>query len=140
MHRALIIILLFTTASMAKANEASVLWYAQPAQRWVEALPVGNGRLGAMIYGGVQHERLQLNEGNFWAGAPYDPANPAAYDLYVQARKLILAGKAAEAQELLKVDGLGKPLRQASYQTIGEVVLDFPGDGDAKDYRRSLDL
>jgi len=101
---------------------------------------VGNGRLGAMIYGGVQQERLQLNEGNFWAGAPYDPANPAAYDLYVRARKLILAGNAAEAEKLLQVDGLGKPSGQASYQTIGELVLDFPGGGEAKDYRRSLGL
>jgi len=141
MHRAFIIlILLFTAVSVTRANDENVLWYPRPAQRWVEALPVGNGRLGAMIYGGVLHERLQLNEGNFWAGAPYDPANPAAYDLYVQARKLILAGNAAEAQKLLKVDGLGKPSGQASYQTIGEVVLDFPGGGDAKDYRRSLDL
>src|SRR5271156_3452823 len=145
MRQAFIIILLFTAwvilgESVAKANDANVLWYPRPAQQWVEALPVGNGRLGAMIYGGVQHERLQLNEGNFWAGAPYDPANPAAYDLYAQARKLILAGKAAQAEKLLKVDGLGKPSGQASYQTIGEVVLDFPGAGNAKDYRRSLDL
>jgi alpha-L-fucosidase 2 len=139
-HVFITLVLLFTAASATRANNADLLWYARPAQRWVEALPVGNGRLGAMIYGDVQQERLQLNEDNFWAGAPYDPANPAAYDLYVQARKLILAGKAAEAQELLKVDGLGKPSGQASYQTIGEVVLDFPFESDAKDYRRSLDL
>jgi alpha-L-fucosidase 2 len=125
--------------SAMAADSANTLWYPRPAETWVEALPIGNGRLGAMDYGGGTHERLQLNEDNVWAGGPYDPANPAAYDLYVQARKLILAGKSAEAEALLKVNGLGTPKGQASYQTIGELILDSPGD-NASSYRRSLDL
>jgi alpha-L-fucosidase 2 len=120
-------------------DAAAQLWYPRPAQRWVEALPLGNGRLGAMDYGGFDRERLQLNEDNVWAGGPYDPANPAAFDAFAKARALIFAGKSDEAANLLKVDGLGKPIRQASYQTIGELVLDL-GQVQAAEYTRALDL
>ena len=66
------------TGGSGPANRDLVLWYRQPAAQWVEALPVGNGRIGAMVFGGVEHERLQLNENSLWAGGPYDPANPEA--------------------------------------------------------------
>src|SRR5215469_10290054 len=65
-------------ASGLRADDANVLWYRHPATQWVEALPIGNGRLGAMVFGGMQLERLQLNEDTLWGGGPYDPANPAA--------------------------------------------------------------
>jgi alpha-L-fucosidase 2 len=132
-------LLLTARGAPLPVNPGTTLWYPKPADVWVEALPLGNGRLGAMDYGGAARERLQLDEDNVWAGGPYDPANPAAYEAYVKARPLILAGNAAQATDLLKVDGLGNPHSQASYQTIGELVLDF-GDAQATEYRRSLDL
>jgi alpha-L-fucosidase 2 len=68
------------------------LWYDKPAGQWVEALPVGNGRLGAMVFGGVDQERLQLNEGTLWAGGPYDPSSPQALQALPEARRLIFEG------------------------------------------------
>ena len=70
-----------------------LLWYKRPAQKWVEALPVGNGRLGAMVFGGVPQERLQLNEDTLYAGGPYDPNNPNALAALPEARRLIFAGE-----------------------------------------------
>src|SRR6516162_2301204 len=77
--------------SRAAAPGPLTLWYNQPAVEWVEALPVGNGRLGAMVFGGVERERLQLNEDTIWAGGPYDPANPKALETYKRARELIFS-------------------------------------------------
>ena len=65
-------------ASVEPSESPLTLWYRQPAAQWVEALPVGNGRLGAMVFGGIEHERLQLNEDTLWAGGPYDPSHAAA--------------------------------------------------------------
>src|SRR3954462_15582013 len=76
------------------------LWYCQPADAWTEALPVGNGRLGAMIFGGVARERLQLNEDTLYAGGPYDPSDPEAGIPLPRVRELIAAGQYAEAQAL----------------------------------------
>ena len=117
------------------------LWYQKPAREWVEALPVGNGRLGAMVFGGADEERLQLNEDTIWAGGPYDPANPDAFETYQQARTLIFAGRQKEAADLIMKSGMGRPMRQASYQTLGNLRLHFPdGNSMIQDYRRSLDL
>src|SRR5580692_3568217 len=81
-------------SATASANEL-VLWYRQPAAftNWTAALPIGNGRLGAMIFGGTAHERIQLNEDTLWAGGPYDPSNPEALASLPEARKLIFDGK-----------------------------------------------
>ena len=87
-------------ASAATAHDLK-LWYDKPAAQWVEALPVGNGRLGAMVFGGVEHERLQLNEGTLWAGGPYDPSNPEALKALPEARRLIFEGKYGEAHGLI---------------------------------------
>jgi alpha-L-fucosidase 2 len=83
--------------SLPAAEESTplLLWYAQPAKQWVEALAVGNGRLGAMVFGGVPQERLQLNEDTLWAGGPYDPANPDALEVLPKVRELIFAGRYA---------------------------------------------
>src|SRR3954466_10900967 len=77
-----------------------VLWYQRPASQWVEALPVGNGRLGAMVFGGIEGERIQLNEDTLWGGGPYDPANSDGPAALPEIRRLIAAGKYKEAQEL----------------------------------------
>src|SRR4051812_34759070 len=97
--------------------ERNRLWYRQPAEVWTEALPIGNGRIGAMIYGGVARERLQLNDDTLYAGGPYDPNNPEALTALPQVRQLIEAGRFAEAQALANEKMMGRPLRMPSYQT-----------------------
>jgi len=117
------------------------LWYRQPAKEWVEALPVGSGKLGAMVFGGVTAERLQLNEDTLWAGGPYDPANPEALAALPEIRRLIDAGDYAKATELADAKFMAVPKRQQSYQTIGDLKLDFPGLAEAgADYVRDLDI
>ncbi len=81
------------------SRRSLVLWYDQPASEWVEALPVGNGRLGAMIFGRTTSERLQLNEDTLFAGGPYDPSNPEALQMLPEARRLIFEGHYQEASE-----------------------------------------
>jgi len=127
----------------AAASKASPLrlWYRQPAKEWVEALPVGSGKLGAMIFGGVAAERLQLNEDTLWAGGPYEPINPEANGALPEIRRLIDAGQYAKATELADAKFMGVPKRQMSYQTIGDLKLDFAGlDETGGDYVRDLDL
>jgi alpha-L-fucosidase 2 len=117
------------------------LWYRQPAKEWVEALPVGSGRMGAMVFGGVAAERLQLNEDTLWAGGPYDPANPEALKALPEIRALIDAGDYAKATEVAEARFMATPKRQMSYQTIGDLKLTFPGlGGEPDDYVRDLDL
>src|SRR5690242_4070161 len=96
-------------------EEPLSLWYRQPAKQWVEALPVGNGRLGAMVFGGVAEERLQLNEDTLWAGGPYDPVNPDAAAALPRARQLIFDGKYKEAAVLISSNILARPVRQMPY-------------------------
>ncbi|MBO9545032.1 glycoside hydrolase N-terminal domain-containing protein [Caulobacter sp.] len=133
------------TAAPARAAQAKAgplrLWCRQPAKEWVEALPVGSGKLGAMIFGGVAAERLQLNEDTLWAGGPYEPINPEANGALPEIRRLINAGEYAKATELADAKFMGSPKRQMSYQTIGDLKLDFPGLGEAgADYVRDLDI
>lgn len=116
------------------------LWYPQPAEKWTEALPVGNGKLGAMIFGGVSREHLQLNEGTLWAGGPYDPNNTNALAALPTARQLTFDGKFEEAHKLIGEKMMAKPLRQMAYQTLGDLFLEFPGADAAENYRRTLDL
>jgi alpha-L-fucosidase 2 len=117
-----------------------MLWYQQPAAQWVEALPVGNGRLGAMIFGGVGKERLQLNEDTLWAGGPYDPNNPESLGALPEVRRLIFEGKHGEAQRLVGDKMMARPLRQMPYQTVGDVLLTLAGTEEFTEYRRELNL
>jgi alpha-L-fucosidase 2 len=117
-----------------------ILWYDKPAVKWEEALPVGNGRLSAMIFGHPAQERLQLNEGTLWAGGPYDPVNPTAKDALPQVRQWVTDGKYDEAAKLISAKVMAKPLTQMPYQTIGDLLLTFPGATNFGDYRRELDL
>jgi alpha-L-fucosidase 2 len=121
-------------------SASHLLWYTQPAQEWVEALPVGNGRIGAMIFGGVGNERLQLNEDTLWGGGPYDPVNPEARGALPEVRRLVFNGEYEKASALVTAKVMAQPLRQMSYQTVGDLKLAFPGLGDAGEYRRALDL
>ncbi|MGC8744856.1 MAG: glycosyl hydrolase family 95 catalytic domain-containing protein [Verrucomicrobiia bacterium] len=125
---------------VAAPSEKLCLWYKKPAQQWVEALPLGNGRLGAMVFGGVNRERLQLNEDTLWAGGPYNPANPEAPSALPEARKLVFEGKYSEAERLIAQKMMGKPLRQMPYQPVGDFILQFPETKQASNYLRKLDL
>lgn len=116
------------------------LWYDRPAAQWVEALPVGNGRLAAMVFGGTMVERLQLNEDTLYAGGPYDPTNPDALAALAEARRLIFDGKYKEANDLIGEKMMGRPVKQMPYQPVGDLDLNFPGHERAADYRRELDL
>lgn len=121
-------------------NSNLQLWYLQPAKVWEEALPVGNGRLGAMVFGGVSEERLQLNEGNIWSGnrlKDYDRVG--AYKYFSEIRKMIYDGKFKEAQALVKKEVLGeRPL--GCYQPLGDLILKFEGVENPMEYRRELNL
>lgn len=118
-----------------------MLWYNAPATEWVQALPLGNGRIGAMVFGGVDEERIQLNEGTIWAGGPYDPVNPTAYDAMKQVRKLLMEHHSDAAIKVWKDSAMAIPLSQPQYQTLGNLYLHhlLPA-GVVKDYRRSLDI
>jgi len=115
------------------------LWYDEPAQKWTEALPVGNGRLGAMVFGEVENERLQLNEDTVWAGQPIERDRVGAYKYLPEARRLIFEGKYAEAQDIMQREFMGPRLIR-SYQTLGDLQLRFRHGGSAVDYHRELDL
>ena len=117
----------------------NVLWYKQPAKVWEEALPLGNGRLGAMVFGGVADERIQLNENTLWDGYPVDATNPKALGALPEVQKLLFENKNKEAVTLAAETMLGQPSRIKSYQSLAEVYFDMP-HLYATDYIRSLDL
>ncbi|MET0294735.1 MAG: glycoside hydrolase family 95 protein, partial [Phenylobacterium sp.] len=129
------------TPAVAQTPGAQRLWYRRPAEAWTEALPVGSGRMGAMVFGGVAVERLQLNENTLWGGGPYDPVNPEAAGALPEIRRLIDAGDHAGATVLANAKFMAKPLRQMSYQTLGDLKLTFPGLSEtAGGYVRELDI
>lgn len=121
-------------------REKLALWYERPAAQWVEALPVGNGRLGAMVFGRPAQERLQLNEDTLYAGGPYDFANPGALEALPRVRALIDEGRFKEATELVGSSMISRPATQMPYGAAGDLLIDFPGLAGASDYRRTLDL
>ncbi|UJB17458.1 MULTISPECIES: glycoside hydrolase family 95 protein [Lysobacter] len=121
-------------------GDALKLWYRRPATRWVEALPLGNGRLGAMVWGGIEHERLQLNEDTLYAGSPYEADTSGALEALPEVRRLIFAGEYARAEDLANAKMMARPLKQMPYQPLADVVLDFRDIPDISDYRRELDL
>ena len=124
----------------AETTSPLTLFYTNAAVKWTEALPVGNGRLGAMIFGGAQREHLQLNEATLWAGGPYDPNNTNALAALPEARKLVFAGKYDDAAKLIGDKMMATPLREMPYETLGDLFLDFPTNAVVENYRRDLDL
>jgi alpha-L-fucosidase 2 len=122
--------------ALPPATLENVLWYAQPANQWVEALPLGNGRLGAMAFGGIQEERFQLNEDTLWSGAPSDGNNPGAKAVLEPLREALFAGRWGE------VDKLSQQMQGSyteSYMPMGDLRLKFP-HSQVTNYRRDLDL
>lgn len=117
------------------------LWYLQPASEWNEALPVGNGRLGGMIFGHVKDEIIQLNEDSVWYGGPRNRNNPDGASNLPKVRELLLAGKLKEAEALAELSFTGVPHRQRHYQPLGDVLLTFDHHpADVEKYTRQLDV
>ncbi|MDC7684147.1 glycoside hydrolase family 95 protein [Asticcacaulis sp. BYS171W] len=118
------------------------LWYDKPAAVWTEALPVGNGRLGAMVFGGIKRERLQLNEDTLWSGGPYHNVNPKGRAAILRVRELIFSGQYAEAEKLADADIRAVPMRMMSYQNAGDLLIDLPrvNETSVSGYKRELDL
>ncbi|KJD34351.1 alpha-L-fucosidase [Tamlana nanhaiensis] len=116
------------------------LWYKEPAEIWNEALPLGNGRLGAMVFGDPAIERLQLNEETIWAGSPNSNAHPKALQALPKVRQLIFDGQYAEAQALATSDIRSQTNNGMPYQTFGSVFLSFPGHQDYTNYYRDLNI
>lgn len=126
-------------APESKTADDLRLWYAKPAAAWVDALPLGNGRLAAMVFGGVERERIALNEDTLTSGEP--PSDLRSLDItksYDQVRALIAEGKVVEAENLIKSNWLGR--NQPCYQPLGDLWLEVGGAGEVADYRRWLDL
>jgi len=115
------------------------LWYAQPAEKWVEALPLGNSRLGVMVYGNPAQEQLQLNEETVWGGGPHRNDQPNALAALPEVRKLVFEGKNEEAQRLID-ETFRTPQNGMPYQTIGSLMLHFAGHETYSDYYRDLNI
>ena len=134
------------SAKLAAPGTALELWYQAPAREWTDALPIGNGRLGAMIFGNPDHEKLQLNEITVWSGGPQPNANrPNAYLALPQIRAALSRGDYALAEKLvaahMTTTGEGDSAYDASYQTLGDLTMDnVPGAGPISNYRRWLDI
>jgi alpha-L-fucosidase 2 len=132
--------------AVAHSNVAQVadtdrkLWYAHPALDWNEALPIGNGRLGAMIFGGIESERLQLNEQTIWSGKQDDFINPEAAKSLPQIRKLLFEGRYKAAEQLAQQKMMGNKKIPSAYQMLGNLILDFGKYNNVQQYRRELDL
>jgi alpha-L-fucosidase 2 len=127
-------------AKTAEESAGPVLFFEQPAATWPDALPVGNGRLGAMVFGNPAHERLQLNEETVWDGERRDRNNPQA-GRTPEVRALLMSGRVHEAEALAAEVMMGVPVRLPVYQTLGDLWLDFDDlPSDVSDYRLELDL
>jgi len=120
-------------------SQENLLWYNQPAKKWVEALPLGNGRMGAMVFGDPSHERIQLNEETIWAGTRVNDINPGAKAHLKEIQQLLLNGNNAEAYLLTKKYMVGTPPEIRSYQTLGDLFFDWDSS-EVKDYKRQLDI
>ena len=129
---------LLCAASIATASD--VLWYRQAAANWNEALPIGNGRLGGMVFGDVIAEHIQLNEDTVWAGEKRDRNNPEAAKSLPEVRRLLFAGMPHEAEVLADKTMIAIPRRMPQYQTMGDLRLSPGSQGTISDYRRELDL
>ncbi|MGF7229786.1 glycoside hydrolase family 95 protein [Arachidicoccus sp.] len=116
------------------------LWYRQPARNWNEALPVGNGRLAAMVFGNPKKEIIQLNEGTLWAGGPNNNVNPEAKPYIAQIRQLLFEGKYVQAQRMADKDAGPKGNSGMAYQSAGDLVIDFGNRENIQNYHRDLDL
>lgn len=124
---------------MLFAQQELKLWYTKPSASWNEALPIGNGRLGAMVFGGVNNETFQLNEESLWSGKKINDVNPEAKSHLAEIQNLLINGENEKAHELSKKYLLATPPNFQSYQTLGDLRISFPGQSPTE-YKRSLDI
>ncbi len=135
-------LLLLITGSVEAQDDWSRLkmHFDTPAAEWNHALPVGNGRLGAMVFGGTAHDRIQFNEETLWSGGPYDPVVEGAYEGLPEIQRLMFEGEFARAHDLFGRTMMGKPYEMMKYQPMGNLLLNFEGHERVENYRRELDL
>ncbi len=136
------VLCLFTACAtlIAESSDRLKLWYDEPAALWVEALPVGNGRLGGMVFGGVEMERIQLNEDTLWGGGPFNPTREGALEALPEIRRLIAAGDYAAAQAMAQERFMADPMTEMPYQTVGDLLITMANSESVRGYRRELDL
>lgn len=127
-------------SSAKKSTDNLRLWYTKPALKWTEALPIGNGRLGAMIFGGIENDRIQFNEETLWNGAPNDYSHKGSVKYLGPIRQLLFEGKQKEAEELAMSEFMSVPLKQKTYQAFGDLNLHFLNQTTITNYRRELNL
>ncbi|MBP0902974.1 glycoside hydrolase N-terminal domain-containing protein [Mariniflexile gromovii] len=139
MTKKLSILWLICTCTLQAQNDFK-LSYDKPAMVWTEALPIGNGSLGAMIFGGVAEERIQFNEETLWAGKPHDYSHKGAGNYLAEIRQLLSDGKQREAQNLAQEKFMSEPLKQVPYQPFDDLYLAFKGHENYTNYNRTLDL
>jgi len=124
-----------------RPDSSHLLWYPGPAERWFEALPIGNGRCGGMVYSGYHVERIQLAETTAWSGAPaVTDVSPSARAMLPRIRELLFAGRNGKAQELVNEHLLGRPTSFGTNLPLPELIIGFPGSGSVTGFHRSLDL
>ncbi len=128
------------TGEATPPAEPLSLWYRQPGTSWTSALPVGNGKQGAMMFGGIDSEAICLNEDTLWAGGPYNPDKPNSFASLSQARQLIFDGQFRQAEQLIDQAMLASPRAQLPYQPVGDILLTFPKVETAENYIRELNL
>ncbi len=131
--------ILLLSSAISQAQEHK-LWYDKPAQVWTEALPLGNGRLGAMVFGNPATEQIQLNEETLWAGRPNNNANPEALEWIPKIRQLVFEGKYKEAQDMATAHVKSPTNQGMPYQTFGDLRISFPGHSRYENYYRDLSL
>lgn len=121
-------------------NPSTTLWYDKPAAKWDEALPVGNGRLGGMVFGTIDEERIQLNEDTYWTGGPYSTVVKGGARYLPEIQKLVFEGKFLDAHTLFGRKLMGYPVEQQKYQSLANLHLFFPRHDQVENYQRALDL
>ena len=140
LKRLLRILLLWALPSLLCAATENTLWYDRPAKIWLEALPLGNSHMGAMVYGGTEVEEIQLNEESFWSGGPHHNNSPRSLQRLPEVRRLIFEGREKEAEDIINKDFITGP-HGMRYLTLGSLRLRFAdGQAPVKDYRRELNL
>ena len=144
MRHFLCFLFVVTTISSTHAKEPNplIMWYRQPAEQWVQALPIGNGQLGGMVFGKVDSERIQLNEETLWSGHPVQRRQSGAFQAFQKARELLFDEKYVRSEQLIAKEFMAKRLDtgEHTYQTLGDLNLTFQHTGQVKNYRRELDL
>lgn len=136
---AVISMLALSCSKQSEAGVNEVLWYDAPATVWLEALPLGNSNMGAMIYGGVQKEEIQLNEETFWSGGPHNNNSPRSLARLDEVRQLIFDGKEAEAKKIIDQDFVVGP-HGMRFLNAGSLFIEYEGAGEPENYHRQLDL